>query len=119
MAKAGWAPTASNYLGRVTKTQILAAIREAKGDKAAERIAALKKPDMVDAAEELLAGTGRLPKPLCTPVLVEEPREPEIENFGADDHTAIDGEQPVANDADTAIGQPGVLSDEEAMTVPA
>jgi len=79
MAKAGWAPTADSYLGRVTKAQILAAVREAKGDSDADRIAGLKKPDMVTAAEELLAGTGWLPEPLRTPVLPEAPDEPEFE----------------------------------------
>ena len=79
IAKAGWAPTADSYLGRVTKAQILAAVREAKGDKDADRIAGFKKSDMVEAAEELLAGTDWLPQPLRTPPLVEEPDEPEFE----------------------------------------
>ncbi|MEM9766084.1 MAG: DNA-binding protein, partial [Pseudomonadota bacterium] len=57
MGVAGWTPTADSYLGRVTKAQILAAVREAKGDKDADRIAGFKKPGMVEAAEELLAGT--------------------------------------------------------------
>ncbi len=61
MAKAGWTPTADSYLGRVTKAQILAAVRDAKGDKDADRIAGFKKPDMVEAAEELLVGTDWLP----------------------------------------------------------
>ena len=60
-----------NYLGRVTKARILEAVREAKGDEAADRIADLKKPDMVAAAEELLAGTGWLPEVLRTPTLAE------------------------------------------------
>lgn len=79
MAKAGWAPTAASYLGRVTKAQILAAVREAKGDNDADRIAGLKKPEMVEAAEELLAGSDWLPVPLRTPPLVELADEPEFE----------------------------------------
>lgn len=79
MAKAGWAPTATSYLGRVTKAQILAAVREAKGDKDADRIAGFKKPEMVEAAEELLAGSDWLPMPLRTPPLAEAPDEPEFE----------------------------------------
>ncbi|MEJ6394537.1 ParB/RepB/Spo0J family partition protein [Gymnodinialimonas sp. 2305UL16-5] len=79
MVKAGWTPTADSYLGRVTKAQILAAVREAKGDKDADRIAGLKKPDMVEAAEELLAGTGWLPQPLRTVPLAADPYEPEFE----------------------------------------
>ncbi|WP_299739438.1 ParB/RepB/Spo0J family partition protein [uncultured Roseobacter sp.] len=79
MAKAGWSPAADSYLGRVTKAQILAAVREAKGEKDADRIAGFKKPDMVEAAEELLAGTDWLPQPLRTPPLAEAPDEPEFE----------------------------------------
>ncbi|WP_339758606.1 ParB/RepB/Spo0J family partition protein [uncultured Sulfitobacter sp.] len=66
MAAAGWTPTAEVYLSRVTKAQILEAVREAKGDVAADRIAGLKKPEMVTAAEELLEGSGWLPEPLRT-----------------------------------------------------
>ncbi|MBS0253611.1 MAG: ParB N-terminal domain-containing protein, partial [Proteobacteria bacterium] len=43
MAAAGWIATVDSYLGRVTKARILDAVREAKGDKAAERIVSLKK----------------------------------------------------------------------------
>ncbi len=61
-----WTPTVSTYLGRVTKAHILAAVREAVGDEAAERIAAMKKPAMAEAAEQLLSGTGWLPTLLRT-----------------------------------------------------
>ena len=94
MAKAGWSPTADSYLGRVTKAQILAAVREAKGEKAADRIAGLKKPDMVAAAEELLSGTGWLPEPLGTPVLAEEADEPEFEIIDRRRCRAGNGRQP-------------------------
>jgi len=63
---AHWTPTVRAYLGRVTKAHILAAVREALGDEAAEQIADKKKLDMADAAEQLLAGTGWLPPVLCT-----------------------------------------------------
>lgn len=66
MTAAGWAPTSDSYLGRVTKARILDAVREAKGDKAADRIAHLKKPEMAKEAERLLDGTGWLPEPLRT-----------------------------------------------------
>ena len=46
MAAVGWRPTAEAYLGRVTKGRILAAVREARGARAAERIAGLKKAEM-------------------------------------------------------------------------
>ncbi len=63
---AHWTPTVSAYLGRVTKAHILAAVREAVGDEAAERIATMKKQVMAEAAEQLLAGTGWLPPLLRT-----------------------------------------------------
>jgi len=68
---AHWTPTERTYLGRVTKAHILAAVREAVSDEAAERIAGLKKAVMAQAAEQLLAGTGWLPtalriaRPVC------------------------------------------------------
>ncbi|MDJ1158093.1 ParB/RepB/Spo0J family partition protein [Chelatococcus sp. SYSU_G07232] len=63
---AHWTPTVRAYLGRVTKAHILAAVREALGDEAAERIADKKKQEMAEAAEQLLAGTGWLPPVLRT-----------------------------------------------------
>jgi ParB family chromosome partitioning protein len=64
MVEAGWRPTVDNYLGRVTKSRIIEAVREAKGDAAAELIDHLKKADMAKEAERLLEGTGWLPEPL-------------------------------------------------------
>ncbi|QSR17290.1 ParB/RepB/Spo0J family partition protein [Novosphingobium sp. KA1] len=70
---AHWTPTGQTYFGRVTKAHILAAVREAVSDEAAERIAGLKKPEMVQAAEQLLAGTGWLPTVLRTARPAAEP----------------------------------------------
>jgi ParB family chromosome partitioning protein len=64
MAEAGWRPTVATYLGRVTKARILEAVREAKGEQAAQLIEDLKKADMARKAERLLDGTGWLPEPL-------------------------------------------------------
>lgn len=64
MIEAGFRPTVENYLGRVPKTRILEAVREGAGDRAADLIAHLKKGDMADEAEQLLADTGWLPEPL-------------------------------------------------------
>jgi ParB family chromosome partitioning protein len=61
---AGWRPTVDNYLGRVTKPRILAAVREGAGERAASLIEHLKKGDMAKEAERLLADTGWLPEPL-------------------------------------------------------
>ena len=104
MVRAGWTPTADSYLGRVTKAQILAAVREAKGDEDADRIAGFKKPDMVEAAEELLAGTGWLPQVLRTAPLAEEPDEPEFE---------------IVDDGDVTSDEPAVEDDEEAVALQA
>jgi ParB family transcriptional regulator, chromosome partitioning protein len=64
MVEAGWRPTVDNYLGRVTKPRILEAVREAKGEHAAQLIDHLNKTEMAKEAERLLDGTGWLPEPL-------------------------------------------------------
>jgi ParB family chromosome partitioning protein len=63
----GWRPTVENYLGRVPKQRILAAVREAKGEPSAQLIDHLKKAEMAKEAERLLDGTGWLPEPLRLP----------------------------------------------------
>ncbi|MGJ8530798.1 MAG: ParB/RepB/Spo0J family partition protein [Alphaproteobacteria bacterium] len=102
MTAAGWKPTGEAYLGRVTKARIAAAVAEAKGDKIASDIEALKKNAMVAKAEDLLANTGWLPKPLRTPHQnVEVP---------FDD---VEGAQSAANDGETAIDQEDDPADTE------
>ncbi|MBB5051880.1 ParB family chromosome partitioning protein [Afipia massiliensis] len=64
MVEAGWRPTVENYLGRVTKSRILEAVREAKGESSAQLIDHLKKGEMAKEAERLLDDTGWLPEPL-------------------------------------------------------
>jgi ParB family chromosome partitioning protein len=66
LVAAGWVPTAENYLGRVTKAQMLEAVREAKGEQAARRMEGLKKDAMAEAAAQMLAGSGWLPEALRT-----------------------------------------------------
>lgn len=61
-----WRPTARSYLGRVTKVRILEAVREGVSDEAAERMVDMKKVDMAEAAEQLLAATDWLPPLLRT-----------------------------------------------------
>lgn len=78
---ATWTATAASYFGRVTKARIAEAVRQAVSDEAAERIAPLKKPDMAEAAEQLVAGTGWLPPLLRMPDLPGEAPAPEA---GAD-----------------------------------
>ena len=64
LVEAGWKPTVANYLGRVTKSRILEAVREGVGEGAAQLIDHLKKGDMAREAERLLDGSGWLPEPL-------------------------------------------------------
>ncbi|MDE8345368.1 MAG: ParB N-terminal domain-containing protein [Acidocella sp.] len=108
LVAAGWAPTADNYLGRVPKARILEAVREAKGEQAAERIAQLKKTDMVEQAEQLLTGSAWLPEALRTPGAHNAPEViPQAsetidtlveESVASESETAID---PAAPNADT------------------
>jgi len=86
MVAAGWTATIGNYLGRVTKPRILSAVEEARGNEAAGRLAGLKKPEMAEAAEGLLAGSGWLAEPLRTPAL-----EPAAANDG---EQAVDAAAP-------------------------
>ena len=64
MVQVGWRPTVGNYLGRVTKSRILEAVREGAGERAAQLIDHMKKSDMAKEAERLLADSGWLPEPL-------------------------------------------------------
>ena len=98
MAATGWAPTGESYLAHVTKARILEAVREAKGDGAADRIAGLKKPDMVAAAEELLEGTDWLPEVLRMPALAESKV------------------QSAENGGEPAMGDSAVITDDEPVT---
>lgn len=61
-----WKPTAEGYLGRVTKPLILEAVREGVSDEAAHRIEGMKKGDMAEAAEGLLADKAWVPSALRT-----------------------------------------------------
>ena len=104
MAAAGWTPTAGAYLGRVTKARIREAVREAKGADAADRIAGLRKPEMVAAAEELLGGTGWLPEVLRTPPPVDEAdcTEGEAQSTDNGGEPAVGDHPPSGEDAAVA-----------------
>lgn len=67
-----WSPSVESYLGRVTKAKIAEAVREGVSPEAAERITAMKKPDMAAEAETLLAGKGWVPSLLRSPDPVPE-----------------------------------------------
>ena len=100
VAAAGWTATVDSYLGQVTKARIVAAVREARGERAAERIVHLKKGDMAKAAEGLLAETGWLPEPLRTaghalPEPVKPAAEvPEVETVEAAEVAEADEAEP-------------------------
>jgi ParB family chromosome partitioning protein len=93
MVAAGWTATVDNYLGRVTKVRILAAVEEAKGAEVSARITGMKKPDMAKEAERLLAESGWLAEPLRTPSIEAESGEQAIE-----EPAAIDGEPAVESE---------------------
>jgi ParB family chromosome partitioning protein len=116
MAAAGWTPTVDGYLGRVTKARILQAVREATGAEAADRIATLKKGEMAEKAQGLLAGSGWLPEPLRTPGLVFGPMPgteetdsiaEEAEQVSGDDEVVVGEDDQVRFDVD-------VVTDDEA-----
>ena len=102
LAAAGWMATVDNYLGRVSKARILEAVREAKGQAAAERIAPLKKGEMAAEAETLLSGTGWLPEPL---------RMAGAQTAPAEDETAI-ADLPVEPDTDHSAGEAEAIAAE-------
>ena len=108
MAAAGWTPTADTYLGRVTKARILQAVREAKGEYAAQLIDHLKKGEMAEKAEVLLAGSGWLPEPLRTPGRAMQ-QVAEVETLAAADVTGFEEAgtadvAPLATDDDEVEG---------------
>lgn len=76
-----WTATVASYLGRVTKARIGEAVAEAVSSEAATRIEGLKKPEMANEAERLLAGTGWLPvllrQPDAAPAAETSEAEPE------------------------------------------
>ncbi|WP_174274382.1 ParB/RepB/Spo0J family partition protein [Sphingomonas bacterium] len=92
-----WTPTVDSYLGRVTKAHITAAVAEGVSEEAAARIADMKKPDMAQAAEQLLVGTGWLPTVLRTAQSETQTVEAEAEI-----ETILDGDQP--SDVEAAAG---------------
>ena len=113
MAAAGWTPTVDTYLGRVTKARILQAVQEAKGEHAAQLIDHLKKGDMAEKAEALLAGSGWLPEPLRTPgrmlSTAVEATDAEVAHIAesAGEETAVDGGEPaMAEDDAVAEDEP-------------
>jgi ParB family transcriptional regulator, chromosome partitioning protein len=73
-----WTPTAAAYLERVSKAAILDAVREGVSQEASNLLVRLKKPEMAQAAEQMLAATTWLPKPLRSPSTADETRREEV-----------------------------------------
>ncbi|MDF8335506.1 ParB/RepB/Spo0J family partition protein [Novosphingobium cyanobacteriorum] len=114
MAQVGWRPTVGNYLGRVTKTRILEAVREGAGDRAAHLIDHMKKGDMAKEAERLLADTGWLPEPLRLAGADDGAAAEPIDHSGDDGALPAfltdDGEEDEA--ADTDEDEPSMVAAE-------
>ncbi|RST86376.1 chromosome partitioning protein ParB [Aquibium carbonis] len=110
IVEAGWRPTAANYLGRVTKSRIVEAVREALGEEKAQLIDHLKKADMAKEAERLLADTGWLPEPL-------RPADPDATSTA--DASETDGDEALpaflADDEDEQAGDGEADADDPAM----
>ena len=92
MTAAGWKPTVENYLNRVPKARIIEAITEAKGAGMAELIEGLKKSDMAEQAERLLADTDWLPVPLRTDGPLRPPGVETASHDGEDAEAKPDGQ---------------------------
>src|SRR5262249_53363366 len=111
VAAAGWSPTVDNYLGRVTKARFIQAVREAKGEQAAQLIDHLKKGEMAERAQELLACSGWLPEPLRTPgraIMTASPA-PEIE---AGSPVATGGEESAPIGGETAMAESNAAAED-------
>ncbi len=117
MVAAGWAPTVESYLGRVTKARILGAVREARGERAAQLIDHLKKGEMAEKAQELLVGSGWLPEPLRTP---GRSRPDAVEPTSIEPLEPVDeptGENTALNGGETAMAEDEQQSEDEPVTV--
>lgn len=121
MVAAGWTPTVAGYLGRVTKARILGAVGEAKGERAAQLIDHLKKVEMAEKAQELLAGSGWLPEPLRTPGRALPPvvETSDVEVPASDPEPSTDpaGEETAAEGGETAIDEPDAPVEDEPVEI--
>lgn len=118
MAAAGWTPTVDTYLGRVSKARILEAVREAKGEAEAQRIAHLKKGDMAEKAEVLLSGSGWLPEPLWTRGRDLTVVETNVEIRSSEPEAPAEGEPSAMIGGESAIDLSGDPTDTEVASDP-
>ena len=99
MAEAGWRPTVDNYLGRVTKSLILEAVRDARGEGAVQLIDHLKKAEMAKEAERLLEDTRWLPEPLRPATVFSPSDNPDAAAEPLPEFLSGDEEKSADNDA--------------------
>jgi ParB family chromosome partitioning protein len=78
-------------------------VREAKGDGQAQLIGHLKKGEMAEKAQELLAGSGWLPEPLRTHGSEVAIATGNVEIEAVETGTPVDGEQSAASGEESAI----------------
>lgn len=87
-----WEPTRETFLAHVPRPVIEQAVREARGDADVGKLEGLKKDQAIDAAEQLLAGRGWLPKPLrgpkikakSAPAAPQDKAQPKLKNPAAE-----------------------------------
>jgi ParB family transcriptional regulator, chromosome partitioning protein len=114
IAAAGGSPTVDNYLGRVTKARIVQAVREARGEQAAQLIDHLKKGEMAEKAQDLLAGSGWLPEPLRTPGRAITTASPTPE-LPSESLVQSGGEESATTGCETAMAESNVAIEDEAV----
>ena len=115
VAAAGWSPTVENYFGRITKSRILLAVREAKGDQAAQHLDHLKKGEMAERAQELLQSSGWLPEPLRTP---NRPLAPASQADAADQSsTEPTGVESAGGGYEAAMGDVATSGEDEPAAI--
>jgi ParB family chromosome partitioning protein len=116
VAGAGWSPSVDNYFGRVTKARILDAVREVKGEQAAQLIDHLKKGEIAESAQELLAGSGWLPEPLRTPGRAITANTQALETV-SDSPIEVTSGEAAATGYETAIADPARLAEDEPAAI--
>lgn len=107
-----WTPSVANYLGRVTKGRILKTVAEARGQRAADRIAHLKKAEMAIEAQALLADSAWLPETLRKPGMAEPQPVSDVKESEA--AGAEEGEVDPMDDKEEALGAGNFLPQENA-----
>ncbi|MBZ4691137.1 MAG: DNA-binding protein [Cereibacter sp.] len=112
MVEAGWEPTVDGYLGRVPKARILEAVREAKGEGAAQLLDHLKKGEMAAEAERLLKGSGWLPEVLRRADLIALDDDVIAEGQGEDAGEPEDIDLPAFLTADLPDGDASMMAAE-------